>query len=103
MNIEDLRILCKDETIQVTLHVLQRFRERNIKLNDIKNCIMYGEIIEDYPNDFPYPSALVFENKVNSKPIHVVAGIGDGNLWIITAYHPTLEKWNNDYKTRKEK
>lgn len=80
MNIEDLRILCKDDTIQVTLHVLQRFRERNIKLNDIKNCIMYGEIIENYPNDYPYPSALVFEHKVNSKPLHVVAGIGDGNL-----------------------
>jgi hypothetical protein len=33
--------------------------------------------------------------------MHVVAGVGDGKLWIITEYHPTLEKWENDYKTRK--
>lgn len=37
MNIEDIRILCNDERIQMTLHVLQRCRERNIKLQDIKN------------------------------------------------------------------
>ena len=34
--------------------------------------------------------------------IHVVCGIGEGHLWIITAYRPSLEKWESDLKTRKE-
>ena len=102
MNIEQMRMLCKDETIQMTGHVFKRCRERNIKLDDIKRCIMYGEIIEDYPNDFPYPSALVLECKVG-RPLHVVAGLGNNLLWIITAYEPTADRWENDFKTRKEK
>ena len=101
MDIEQLRLLCKDETIQMTGHIYKRCRERNIRFDDIKRCIMYGEIIEDYPNDFPFPSALILEC-IYGKPIHVVAGIGDKLLWIITAYYPDSKKWENDYKTRKE-
>ncbi len=101
MEIEQLRFLCKDETIQMTDHVYKKSRQRNIKFDDIKRCIMYGQIIEDYPNDFPFPSVLILECSVG-KPIHVVAGVGDGLLWIITAYFPDEEKWENDYKTRKE-
>ena len=101
MEIGQLRFLCKDETIQMTDHVYKKSRQRNIKFDDIKRCIMYGQIIEDYPNDFPFPSALILECSVG-KPIHVVAGVGDGLLWIITAYFPDEEKWENDYKTRKE-
>lgn len=101
MNIEEMRILCTDETIQMTEHVHKRCRERNITLDIIKNCIMFGNIIEDYPDDYPFPSALVLECKIG-KPIHVVAGIGENYLWIITAYYPSLDKWENDFKTRKE-
>lgn len=72
-------------------------RQRNIKFDDIKRCIMYGQIIEDYPNDFPFPSALILECSVG-KPIHVVAGVGDGLLWIITAYFPDEEKWKMTIK-----
>lgn len=101
MNIEDLRKLCNDNTIQITTHVLKRCRERNITLDDIIRCIMNGEIIENYPNDYPYPSALVLEYKVGN-PIHVVAGIGNNKLWIITAYFPDSNYWDNNFKTRKE-
>ncbi len=101
MNIKDLRSLCTDENIQMTAHVLKRCRERNITLNEIIRCIMNGEIIENYPEDYPFPSSLILECKIGN-PIHVVAGIGNNKLWIITAYYPDLKHWDNDYKTRKE-
>ncbi len=102
MNINKMRILCTDETIQMTAHVHKRCRERNITMDEIQRCILHGEIIEDYPNDYPFPSALVLECTIG-KPIHVVAGLSDKYLWIITAYYPDLDKWENDFKTRKEK
>ncbi len=34
--------------------------------------------------------------------MHVVAGLGDDALWIITAYYPDSQKWNDDYLTRRE-
>ena len=38
---------------------------------------------------------------VDNKPIHIVCGIGDSKLWLITAYIPGSDKWEDDYKTRK--
>lgn len=60
-----------------------------------------GEIIERYPNDYPYPSCLLLGSAVNKRKIHIVCGIGNGKLYIITAYYPDTDKWENDYKTRK--
>lgn len=102
MNIEDFKKLCQNETIQMTQHVINRCRERNIKLCDIKNCIMNGEIIEEYPSDYPFPSALILGITINSKYLHVVSGISDDAIWIITAYYPSNDKWYSDYKIRKE-
>lgn len=89
-----------DETIQMTEHVHRRCRERGITLDEIKHCIMDGEIIEDYPADYPFPSALVLGCEI-SKPLHVVAGVSGEYLWIITVYYPSADKWENDFKTRK--
>ncbi|MGN0476824.1 MAG: DUF4258 domain-containing protein [Ruminococcus sp.] len=102
LKIDDLRKLCNDRTVQMTSHVHQRCRERGIKYEFIKHCIMNGEIIENYPNDYPFPSALVLGFLFNSKPLHVVVGLTDDSIWIITAYYPDLSKWENDYKTRRE-
>ena len=61
-------------------------------------AIAKGEVIEDYPDDYPYPSCLIL-----GEGIHIVAGIGDDMLWLITAYRPDLDQWSDDLKTRREK
>ena len=62
---------------------------------------MKGEIIEDYPDDFPHPSCLVFGYAVNNKVIHVVVGNDGEYIYIITAYFPNTAKFEDDLKTRK--
>lgn len=101
MNIDDLRELCHDESIEMTRHVLDRCLQRNIKYADVKNCILNGEIIENYPDDYPYPSCLVL-SIMTQQPLHIVVGLGENKLWIITAYYPNPKKWAEDYKTRRE-
>ncbi len=78
-------------------------QERDITRTDVKNCIMYGEIIEDYPDDFPHPSCLVFGYTVNKKVIHAVISLDTKNdsIGIITVYFPNTDKFENDLKTRK--
>lgn len=100
MKIEDLRKICTYDRIQMTFNVLQRCRERTISIDDIINCIMNGEIIEDYPNDYPFPSALIMECSAG-KPLHIVVGTDGKQIWIVTAYVPDSNKWENNYKTRK--
>lgn len=92
-----LRKLCQEDAISWTNHVLQRLIQRGISVSDVIEAIMTGEVIEDYPDDYPYPSCLV----LGGNKLHVVCGIGEGKLWIITAYRPTLDKWENDLKTRR--
>ena len=77
-------------------------QERDISRADVKNCILNGEIIEDYPNDFSYPSCLIFGYTIKEKVIHVVAGSDGEYVYIITAYFPNKEKFEDDLKTRKE-
>lgn len=103
MQIEDVRSLCQDETIVMTQHVALRCLERGIILEDMKQAIMQGEIVEDYPTDYPYPSCLILGRSLASCALHVVCGVGEEMLWVITAYYPNAEKWEPDNKTRKER
>jgi hypothetical protein len=74
--------------------------ERGITFSSVKSGIMSGDIIEDYPTDYPNPSVLILGNLTNI-PIHIVVGIGKGTIQIITAYNPSLDIWETDLKTRK--
>lgn len=76
--------------------------QRNISKKDVEYAIMTGEIIEVYPEDYPYPSCLVLCTEVSGAPLHVVCGFAPDRLWIITAYRPDLAEWETDYRTRKE-
>jgi len=63
---------------------------------------MFGEILEQYPNDYPFPSCLIFGKSLDGSILHIVAGCDLGKtVYVITAYYPSSDKWESDYKTRK--
>ena len=99
---EQLRELCHDDTVVMTQHLTLRCDERGIIYNDIKATIQNGEIVEQYPMDYPYPSCLVLYRLEDGRFLHVVVGVGDSRLWIVTSYYPNGAEWKDDYKTRKE-
>lgn len=101
INLEVLREYYKNDKVIITNHALERCRQRGIKQKDIRNCIFNGEIIEQYPVDFPFPSCLIFGYAVDNKIIHVVASDEGTGSRIITAYIPDTEKFEEDLKTRK--
>ena len=53
MDLKVYQKLCAESKILWTQHCLQRMQERNISRADVKNGIVTGEIIEDYPDDYP--------------------------------------------------
>ena len=101
IDIEELRELISERKILWREHALQRMRERNISKMDVKNAIHHGEIIEDYPDDYPAPSCLLLGCSVRGRYIHVVCGILDDTAVIITAYAPSLNLWESDLRTRR--
>ncbi|MCR5061198.1 MAG: DUF4258 domain-containing protein [Saccharofermentans sp.] len=107
--IEELRnAFSSDIPVEYKVHCQKRMLERNISRQDIANCIMSGEIIENYPledgntSEASFPSCLIlWMNSINDEVLHVVVGFNGKRIIIISAYRPDREHWEDDYKTRK--
>ncbi len=99
-SIDDFCSLNAPSKMVITQHSRIRFAERGIEINDVCNAISSGIIIEQYPEDYPFPSCLILGNS-NDKILHVVASINDSIIYIVTAYIPSPEKWELDWKSRK--
>jgi len=65
--------------------------------------LLSGERVRDYAEDRPFPSAL-FLGYISGKPLHVVAALDQMNkeVFIITAYEPSLDIFEADYRTRRK-
>jgi len=74
--------------------------DRMISTKDIRHVIENGEVIEDYPEDIRGQSCLILGIRTD-RPIHVVCSPKGEYLAIITAYLPSKEDWNDDFKTRR--
>lgn len=66
-------------------------------------AVQFGKIIEDYPDDEPYPSVLIYGCTATGRPIHVVcAYAADDDLAIvITVYEPDPARWV-DFRRRRQ-
>ena len=100
--LEFVRSCIKDRKILWRYHVNMRMKERFISREDILSSVNTFEIIEKYPKDKYIPSYLIYA--VNGdRVIHIQIAINrhDDIIIIITAYKPTLDKWEKDFKTRR--
>lgn len=102
MDLAKLRELIALKRFEWRKHTLLRLTARNIAQGVIVEAIIKGDVIEDYPRDTPFPSCLMLA-WIGDKPYHVVVSLDGGAeiAYIITAYEPTLEKFNPDYRTRR--
>jgi hypothetical protein len=84
------------------IHALRQMFQRRISDTEIREILDAGIIIEEYPDDTPYPSCLV-SGSVNHRPIHVVMAYNnvEREAIVITAYEPDSEVWSEDFSRRK--
>ena len=101
-DIGSIQALFSGRAVELTQHFHNRLKERYIKYADIRNAIECGEIIEQSLDDFPNPSVLILGESCDGNPLHIAVGVDDDRLWLITAYYPTHDFWDMDYRTRKE-
>ena len=88
--------------VEFRLHAVERMFERGISTDDVRRVIQAGKIIEDYPNDTPFPSCLVL-GYARNKPLHVVIATDKetSRAIIITVYEPDLNQWESGFERRK--
>lgn len=85
------------------IHARQSMFTRSISDECVEHILQRGEVVEDYPQAFPFPAKLLF-GRCNERAIHVVAAENRSQqqVIIITAYEPSLQKWETDMKTRRQ-
>ena len=105
MDFIDLVKQSAEKKIVYTIHALNEMNAEDemITTDEVRQVILNGEIIEDYPEDKRGHSCLMFGLPNNKRPAHVVCAPQEGSLAIITAYIPSLEKWEDHFKTRRKK
>lgn len=81
-------------------HAITRMFERFISRSDVRRILETGEVIEEYPDDTPFPSCLVL-GFVDNRPLHVVVAVNGPTCHIVTVYAPDPTVWESDLKTRR--
>ena len=103
LNIKKIKEHIINRKVDWTKHCLNRLTQRNISIADVKNAINTGKIIEYYYDDYPHPSCLILGYGINNQILHIVCGVSDDYVHMITAYYPNNELWDENKEIRREK
>lgn len=100
MNIkEEINRFAECDAVIISHHARVRMFERNISTDDLQSIIRNGEIIESYPDDDPCPAVLML-GFIREDAYHVVLGVYEDHLRVITTYSPDDGYWI-DVRTRR--
>lgn len=83
-------------------HAVRRLHQRGLDRAEVLRGLNGGEVIESYPDDTPYPSALLLWF-AGDQALHVVVAL-DANgpeAHVITVYEPSPDKFEPDWRTRR--
>ena len=86
-----------------TSHALNQMNlsDRMILKEEVIETILKGQVIEEYLDDPRGKSYLICSDKPD-RTIHVVCAPKNEYLAIITAYVPTLDKWETNMRCRRK-
>ncbi|MBI1894800.1 MAG: DUF4258 domain-containing protein [Candidatus Rokubacteria bacterium] len=74
-----------------------------IRVDEVLGALEVGEIIEEYPEDKPYPSCLLLGRTAEGRPLHIVCAPipVEGRLVIITTYQADPARWDPEFRRRR--
>ena len=102
--VEEIKRSVSENCYNITLHAREEMspKEDDISERELIEAILNGEIVEEYSNDKPFPSCLIFGRTKEGRPIHAVCAYSkeDNITIIITTYEPNINMWI-DYRKRR--
>ncbi len=97
MKIDSVRDAIQRSQVRISDHADEEAEADALTFDEIYFSVLHGEIIEDYPDDKPYPSCLVYGMTFGGDPVHSVWAYNEENQWavLVTVYRPDPDRWIN--------
>ena len=94
--IDDIRDKIARGQFEFSQHAVDQSIVRHIRVQELREAIAVGEIIEDYPDDKYSPSCLLLGFTQPGRPLHIQVSLAETELVkIITIYEPDPSEWIN--------
>ncbi len=101
-SIVEIRYKFAEEQFEFSKHAVDHSILRQIRVQEIREAIANGQVIEEYPEDKYGPSCLICGLTQAKRPIHVQCSYPSRSLVkIITVYEPNPQRWNDDFTQRR--
>lgn len=102
--IEGIRQKIADERYEFSKHAVDQSILRQIQVQEVRETIANGQVIENYPNDKYGPSCLIRGTTQNQRVLHIQCSYPSRPLLkIITLYEPDPQRWNADFTQRRNR
>ena len=99
--IDKIRQKIVKDQFEFSKHALDQSIIRRISVQEVREAIATGMVIENYPEDKYGPSCLIYGTTNEGRPIHLQCSYPSRILIkIITMYEPDPDRWI-DFKTRR--
>lgn len=99
--IDDIRRKVAGGQFEFSQHAVDQSIVRRISVQELREAVAAGELIEDYPTDKYGPSCLLFGVTRVRRPLHIQCSYPSRPLVkIITLYEPEPQRWI-DFKVRR--
>ena len=95
VELADIIDAIQDSRVRITDHAYEEANADRLKFDEIYFSALHGEVIEEYQDDSPYPSILIFGQTFGGDPLHNVWAYNEKNQWavLITVYRPDPNLW----------
>ena len=92
--IDEIRTKIAVDEFEFSKHAVDQTIIRRVSVTEIREAIVKGEIIEEYPDDKYGPSCLISGKTAGGRAIHVQCSYPSRQLMkVITVYEPDPERW----------
>jgi len=99
--IDEIRDKFDRDKFEFSKHATDQSILREIEVQEIREAVSVGEIIEDYPNDKYGPRCLILGFTRANRPIHLQCSYPSRPIIkVVTVYEPDPFKWI-DFKIRR--
>jgi hypothetical protein len=92
--VDDIRNKIASGQFEFSQHAVDQSIVRHISVQELREAIAGGDVIEDYPDDKYGPSCLVFGATLAGRPLHIQCSYPSRPVVkIITLYEPDPQRW----------